>query len=94
VSPFSISRLIWEQRYERRDGGTSEAWQKGIKVAVVMRSRRVTRRGVMLSGMDRARGVGYGGAPDVRYMVVASGSSSMAGIASYGLLFPNWDSKA
>lgn len=48
----------------------------------------------MLSGMDRARGVGYGGAPDVRYMVVASGSSSMAGIASYGLLFPNWDSKA
>lgn len=48
----------------------------------------------MLSGMDGARGVGYGGAPDVLYMVVASGSSSMAGIVSDGLLFPNRDSKA
>lgn len=42
----------------------------------------------MLSGIDGARGVGYGGAPDVRYMVVARGSSSMAGILSSSLFFP------
>lgn len=48
----------------------------------------------MLSGMDGARGVGYGGAPDVRYIVAARGSSSMAGILPLGLVFPDRGSRA
>lgn len=42
----------------------------GRRVAVVMRSRRVTRRGVMLGGKEGEEGVGMGG---------AEGSSSIAG---------------
>ena len=61
-------------------GGIAEGVERGINEAIVMRSLRVTWRGVMVGGIDGSEGVGYGGAPDVRYMAGAVGSSSMAGI--------------
>lgn len=47
---------------------------------MVMRSRKVTWRGVMENGICGETGLGYGGAPEVRYKAGAVGSSSMAGI--------------
>ena len=44
----------------------AEGVENGIREAIVMRSRRVTWRGIMVDGIEGAEGVGYGGAPEVR----------------------------
>ena len=51
----------------------------------MIRSRSVTWRVLIFAGTVVSDGVGYGGAPDVRYTTGAVGSSSMAGIAPAGL---------
>lgn len=58
---------------------------RGINEAIVIRSRSVTWRVFILAGTVVSDGVGYGGAPDVRYTTGAVGSSNMAGIAAAGL---------
>ena len=58
VSPFSISRLNWEQRYDSNRGGTAVGVEKGSREAIVIRSRRVTLRGTMVCGIWGSLGVG------------------------------------
>ena len=43
-----------------------EGVEKGINEAMVIRSRSVTWRIVMVGGIEGSDGVGYGGAPEVR----------------------------
>jgi hypothetical protein len=54
-----------------------ERFLKGIKVAVVIRSRSTTLRGWIVSGSSE-NGVEYGGSPEVRYIGGADGSSRIA----------------
>ena len=51
---------------------------------MVMRSRRVTWRGMMVGGRNGTPGVGKGAGPEERVRGGASGSSSMAGILISG----------
>ena len=60
--------------------GTWSGEEKGIRVALVMRSRRVTWRGTTSAGRAEPA-LGYGSTPDVLYMTAAVGSSSFACVA-------------